>query len=48
MESDIGLEEIAALTGFGSRTTLFRQLRRRRGLAPSVLRAAQARPGANT
>ena len=48
MESDLGLEEIAALAGFGSRTTLFRQLRRRRGLAPSALRAAQRRAGANT
>ena len=46
-ESALGLEEVAALAGFGSRSTLFRQLRRRHGQAGSALRAAQRGPDAN-
>ena len=46
-ESELGIDDITELAGFGSRSTLFRQLRQRRGLSASALRAAQRGPAAN-
>ena len=40
--TDLPVDEVAALVGFESRTTLFRQMQRVRGVAPSALRAGAA------
>lgn len=40
--SDVRVDEIAARVGFESRTSLFRHMKRLRGLAPSALRTASA------
>lgn len=39
-ETEIPVEEVAALVGFESRTSLFRHIKRVHGVAPSALRAA--------
>lgn len=39
-ESDMPVDEVAARVGFESRTSLFRHMKRLRGVAPSALRAA--------
>lgn len=46
-DSRLGLDQIAALSGFGSRQTLFRQLRRHRGDGGRALRRAAAAALAN-
>jgi AraC family transcriptional regulator len=41
-KSTATVDEIAALVGFGGRTTLFRQMKRFRGMAPSAVRDSAA------
>jgi AraC family transcriptional regulator len=41
--TDLAVDEVAARSGFESRITLFRQIKRVRGVAPSALRSAASR-----
>jgi AraC family transcriptional regulator len=41
-ETRLGVDEVAACVGYGCRATLYRQLRRLRGRAPSTLRSSAA------
>ncbi len=41
-DTEVCVDEVAARVGFESRTTLYRHLKRMRGVAPSALRAAAA------